>query len=149
MRLLKRMTGFTILELMITIAIIAVLVGIALPYYNDYIMRGKLSEAFSNLSDAQNRMEQYYQDNRSYGPDAATCGIPPSRLQAAKFFTFTCTPTCTGSSCQGYTYTANGINGMDNFQFTVNEAGTKATLHVAPGWTGQGANCWVTTKGGC
>ena len=64
--------GFTLIELMITVAIVAILAGIALPAYRDYVRRGSLPEAHSFLSDYRVKMEQYFQDNKSYGPDG-TC----------------------------------------------------------------------------
>ena len=58
--------GFTLIELMVTVAIIAVLAAIAVPNYRDYVTRGKLVEASAGLSDARVKMEQYFQDNRTY-----------------------------------------------------------------------------------
>ena len=69
MRSTKRLpaSGFTLIEVMITVAIVAILGSIALPAYFDYVRRGQLPEAFSNLADYRVKMEQYYQDNRNYG----------------------------------------------------------------------------------
>ena len=62
--------GFTLIELMIVIAVVAILAAVALPAYGDYLRRGQLPEAFTNLADLRVKMEQYYQDNRSYGAAA-------------------------------------------------------------------------------
>ena len=74
--------GFTLIELMIVIAVIAILAAIALPSYNDYIRRGKIAEGTSGLADLRVKMEQWYQDNRTYvgGPCTTT----------SRYFTFAC-----------------------------------------------------------
>src|SRR5437763_3189016 len=56
--------GFTLLELMIVVAIVAVLASIALPNYSDYVKRGKIMEATTGLSDFRQRYEQYFLDTR-------------------------------------------------------------------------------------
>ena len=61
--------GFTLIELMITVAIVAILASIAMPSYQAYVRRGQLADAFKSLADMRVKMEQYYQDNKFYGTD--------------------------------------------------------------------------------
>ena len=61
-----RASGFTLIELMITVAVIAILAAIAIPAYGDYVRRSKITEASSSLSDMRNRLEQYFLDNRQF-----------------------------------------------------------------------------------
>lgn len=69
--------GFTLIELMIVVAIIGLLAGIGYPSYTEYVMRGKRSEARSGLLDAGAKLERYYSDNAQYA-DLATAGIQTS-----------------------------------------------------------------------
>ena len=68
---MKKQTGFTLLEIMVVVVLIAVLAAIGLPSYNDYIVRSRLGEAYANLSDMSTKLEQYFQDQRTYNGDAA------------------------------------------------------------------------------
>ncbi|MBC7938818.1 MAG: prepilin-type N-terminal cleavage/methylation domain-containing protein, partial [Chitinophagaceae bacterium] len=61
-----RQTGFTLIELMITVAIIAILAMVAVPSYRDHILRGQLVDATNGLSSVRANMERHFQDNRSY-----------------------------------------------------------------------------------
>lgn len=140
--------GFTLIELMIVVAIIAVLMGIALPQYNDYVLKSKLSEAFSTLSSVQLRMEQYYQDNRTYA-NGGNCGVSPTTAETAqaKYFTFSCAVKSTTPAGQGFTYTATSAS--LGFTFTIEEDGTKKTTAAPAGWPATPVSCWVRGKGGC
>ncbi|WP_369931332.1 type IV pilin protein [Xanthomonas sp. NCPPB 2632] len=129
---------------MIVVAIIAILAAIAIPMYRDYLTRSKLTEAQNLLSDYRTKMEQYFQDNRSYVSSGTTCGAPlPSA--ASNFFTYT----CLGSSTT-YTATATGIagKGADNFAFTIDQTNTRITTKVPPKWVSPTTNCWVVRKSG-
>lgn len=139
-----RSGGFTLIEVMITVAIIGILAAIALPSYRDYVTRSKLSEATANLADMRVKMEQYFLDNKTYtGADAAAAKIIPT----GKYFTFTI-PTLTATA---YTIQAAGNAGTDlaGFAFTLDQNNTKTTDTVPAGWTKPSPNtCWVRAKGG-
>lgn len=93
---LRSQHGFTLIELMITVAVAGILMSVGVPAYKDYITRSKLTEAATTLSDMKVKLEQYFQDNRSYvGACAANTLAPlPSNL---KYFTVSC-PTLTAST---------------------------------------------------
>lgn len=61
--------GFTLLELMITVAIIGILAAVAYPSYIDYVAKGARAEGLTALLKATNLQEQYYLDNRVYTED--------------------------------------------------------------------------------
>ncbi len=143
---MKQSRGFTLIELMITIAIIGILAGVALPAYNEYARRAKLTEAFTGLADFRVRMEQFYQDNRRYdGAGLNGCGaIAP----ISKYFDFGCAPGAAPS--QTYTVTATGkaSESLSAFVYTLNDANARATTTVDAGWAGAGSACWVRRKDG-
>ena len=134
--------GFTLIELMIVVAIISILAVIAVPAYTDYVRRGKITEATSNLLDMRVKLEQYFQDNRSYPGACQPATVAPVPT-ATSNFSFSCTIAATT-----YTVTAQGINSMANFQYTINELNTRRTLGLPSGWSGQGNSCWVLKKDG-
>jgi type IV pilus assembly protein PilE len=142
--------GFTLLEVMITVAIVAILAAVAVPNYQDYVTRGRVVEASSALSDARVKMEQYFQDNRAY-PASCTTGVPgPTQIQVAAgtSFDLACATTATT-----YTVTANGKASMAGFTYTIAQDNTKTSAFsgtgASKGWTAASPNnCWVFKKGG-
>jgi type IV pilus assembly protein PilE len=58
--------GFTLIEVMIVVAIIGILSAIAYPSYTQYVLRGNRSEGMAMLMDAAARQERYYVQNNSY-----------------------------------------------------------------------------------
>jgi type IV pilus assembly protein PilE len=156
--------GFTLIELMITVAIVAVLAGIALPSYSDYVTRSKFAEATGNLADLRVKMEQAYGDNRRYNgpaavPVAGQCGIPGGNAPIAadaRYFTYTCASTNPGGNPIGdqqFVLTATGVpaQGLGGISFTVNHANAKQTLvtggsDMANKGYAAAAACWVRKK---
>jgi len=63
---MRRMRGFTLIELMITLAIVSILLVVALPSYRDYIVRGIRTSGQQFLMDLAQRQEQYFLDQRQY-----------------------------------------------------------------------------------
>lgn len=136
--------GFSLLETMIVVAIVAVLATIALPSYADYIKRARILEAVGRLSDARAHMEEFFLDQRSYVDGAGSCGAPAPAAASADAFSLACTATATT-----FTYTATGAaaKGMDAFAFTIDEMGAKATLSVPRNWS-RTADCWTIRADG-
>jgi type IV pilus assembly protein PilE len=134
--------GFTLIEVMIVVAIVAVLAAIALPNYSDYIKRGKIIEATAALSDLRTRYEQYYLDNRTY---AGGCLLIKPIVNTARAFDID----CGGESNATYTGTATGkaTESMGNFIYTINQANAKVSTITEPGWSGS-ATCWSIRKDG-
>jgi type IV pilus assembly protein PilE len=140
------MGGFTLLELMIAAAVIAILVAIAYPSYRDYVVRGQLIAGTNALLQVRTSMEQYFQDNRNYGTDP-TCGVTmPTGFQN---FTLTCaTVAATSTASQGYTVTATGSGGTAGFIYTIDQNANQATSSISWGGntTSVTASCWLTKR---
>ena len=135
---MKLQRGFTLIELMIVVAVIGILAGIGLPAYGDYVLRSKLTESMTQLAGMRVKLEQYYQDNRTY-----IGGCPA--VADARYFTFTC-PTLTATTFQAVA-TGVATQGTGGFVYTIDQSNAKATSAVPAGWTANAA-CWVTKKGG-
>lgn len=141
---MKSHVGFTLIELMVVVAIIAILSAIALPAYTDYITKSRIPDATSNLASKRVQLEQYFQDNRTY------VGAPACNNDAtsSRFFTFSCSVAATATS---YTLQAAGTGPMSGFSYTVDQSNTKASNISYSGWSNPSPNnCWATSKsGGC
>lgn len=132
-KLTRQNAGFTLIELMVVVAIVGILAGVALPAYQDYVRRGKLTEATNTLADNRVRMEQFFQDNRTYVGAALNTGD-------SKYFTYAIVQTATT-----YTITATGVatKGMGSYTYTIDQGNNK-TSNV---YGTVGATCWLDRKG--
>lgn len=141
----ERSQGFTLIELMITVAVIAILTALALPSYQDYVLRGRLVDATTALSSLRARMEQYYQDNRTY-QSIGNFVSPCANSSAAGTFTVSC-PTLQATS---YLLQATGGGATAGFVFTLDNNGTQATTGLPAAWgtvPQAGYTCWIAKKG--
>jgi type IV pilus assembly protein PilE len=145
---MRRHAGFTLIEVMVVVAIVGILATVGYPAYTDYLRRGKIAEAISSLADARAKLEQYFLDNRTYvGADAANMPCNPTVLNSGKKnFTYACSNL--GAGTYDLTATGQAGEGMTAFSYTINQANVRSsTVTGLSGWTGN-ATCWVTKKGG-
>ena len=141
---MKTQQGFTLIELMIVVVVVAILAAVAVPSYTDYITRSRIPDATANLATKRVKIEQFFQDNRTYA-GATDCG---SDATSSSYFTFSCSV----ATATAFTLQAVGKSSMTGFTFTVDQANAKTSTigSGAPsGWTTPSPNtCWVSKKGG-
>lgn len=132
--------GFTLLEVMIAVVVVAILASVAVPAYSDYVVRGKLIQATSGLSDGRIKMEQYFQDNRTFDGGEAICPAD------TEFFTFACVTVAAAPPVPStYTITATGKDNLAAYSFTIDQDNTKTSTTPYSG--GSLRPCWITSRG--
>ena len=131
----QRASGFTLIEMMVVVAIVAILGAIAIPSYRRYVQRGDLVEATQALSQYRVQMEQYYQDNNTYA-NGAICGVAIPTL--VNF-----TLACTLNTGQAYTATATGANVVTGFAYTITQNNVQATSALPSGWGSTSTTSWI------
>ena len=132
--------GFTLIELMVTVAVVGILASVALPAYTAYLQRARVPTALDALAAYMTRMEQRYQDVGNYD-NGGVCAVA---LPTAENFIVSCALTNAG---QGFTATATGSGPVTGYAYTINQAGTRVTTAHPKG--APAANCWSTRGGTC
>src|SRR5262245_22130036 len=77
--------GFTLIEVLVVMVIVAILATIALPNYNEYIVRSNRSTAQSFLTDAASRQAQFFLDRRTYATTVAALNLAPPADLATRY----------------------------------------------------------------
>jgi type IV pilus assembly protein PilE len=138
--------GFTLIEVMITVAIVAILGMVAMPSYRDYVMRGHLADASNGLATVRADMERHFQDNRTYatvGTFVTPCASTNAATRTFNLFVVSCVGTPTGTA---FTLQAVGSGAVTGFTFTVNQTDVRATTAAPSGWT-TCATKWLLKRG--
>lgn len=128
---------------MITVAIVAILASVALPSYRDYVRRGKLQEAFSELATMRVKLEQHYEDYRNYGTSATACPADVA-VPSSTHFVYAC-GWGDGASTQGFKLSATGKGDLSGYTYTVDQDNAQVSVKV----DSQTVNkpCWVMRPG--
>lgn len=136
----KRSSGFTLIELMIVIAIVAILVALAVPAYNDYTIRSKIAECINNAAVAKMQISEYRMTLGSWPPTIAAAGIDTTAGQNTSHF------------CNGF---INYQGSSGEFEIDIDEIAVDVSLStstIAPVLTpsivpGSGMINWDCTLG--
>ncbi|MGV3654988.1 MAG: type IV pilin protein [Noviherbaspirillum sp.] len=83
--------GFTLIELMVAVAVIGILAAAGYPLYTDYVVKSHRSAAQSHLMDIAQRQQQYFMDNRAYAPDLAALSMT-TPASVSKHYAIAVTP---------------------------------------------------------
>ena len=147
----RRQRGFTLIEVMVTVAIVGILAAIAYPSYRDHLVRGYLTDATTGLSAMRADMERYYQDNRTYASVRDKDSAPPClTATSAGQFTLACAD-ADDLTDTTFKITATGSGAVNGFIYSIDQKNNRHTDAVPAGsgyntCTNQAAG-WMLRKG--
>jgi len=141
-------SGFTLIELMIVVVVVAILAAIAFPQYRDYVVRSNRAVAKSLLVQVADRQEQFFTDRKTYATDMTNLGYPAA---TTKFVARGGDPAAadpgdalysialSGATATGYTLTATPVNAQAEdtkcTAMAINQAGQRTSEPA-------GSECW-------
>jgi type IV pilus assembly protein PilE len=133
----RRPAGFTLIELMIALVVVAIIAAIAYPSYQDSVRKSRRAEAKAAVNDLAARLEQFFLDNKTYSDDFPTLNANDTTEHG--YYTLEIDPGGTGDIASSYliTATAVGVQASDTkcATFTMSSTGAKAS-------TPAGNSCW-------
>lgn len=130
-----RNTGFSLIEIMIVVAIIGVLAAVSFPSYRDYVIRSHRTEAMEELTNIMNQQQRYVLRQRRYTADLTDLGYPDPLQTAGQRYTVTAAA-CGGSIVRCVQITAAPVAGTTQAAdgaIVLNSRGDK-TWNGQQGW---------------
>ena len=145
----SRRAGFSLIELMVTVAVVAILAAVAVPSYRQYVLRANRVDATSALLRLASNQERFYLQNNTYASEGLMDDAPPAGLgidgTERGFYDLSMDP-AVGGYTSGYIATAtvasagNQRDDADCASFTVNEQGLRTALDS--GGADNTDRCW-------
>jgi type IV pilus assembly protein PilE len=144
-----RLRGFTLIELVVCVALVALLTSLAVPAYRQYVRRAARADATAALLRIAANQERYYLQNNSYASNDELAPAPPAGLGfggTERGFYALSLEAAAGGLQQGYTATATVIVGEDQeddedcWIFTINEQGLRSAATRSD--TDNSQRCW-------
>ncbi len=131
--------GFTLVEVMIVVVIVAILAAIAIPSYQSSVYKGRRADAKESLFSAAALQEQIYMQKNAYSDSAADVGGSQS---GEGYYGIAVTRPCGDDSCFLITASARGAQSGDTdcSTFSINQAGTK--IAKSAGGSVTTGSCW-------
>lgn len=125
----KMQKGFTLIELMIVVAIIAILAAIAIPAYQDYLIRTQVSEGAVLTDGAKTAVAEYYSNHGAFPPSQVSAGLAPAASITGSYVSSVTVTAATGLITAAFSNTApqkanTAINGKELVLSPVTTAGT-------------------------
>lgn len=133
--------GFPLIEAMVIFAVIGSVAAIGALNYWRHAMRATLIEAGTALADYRTRMENFYQDNRTYAKGEACGSTVPTNVEN---FSVQCAIVAGG---QRFTATATGAGSAAGVVYMIDQANVRSTLAIPAHWghlPADALNSWVT-----
>ena len=148
----RKLAGFTLIELMIVVAIVAILSAIAIPAYQKYIMQSRRTSAKSALFDLSGREEKYYAANNYYPASLSSVGYStvdgsgalqvPNNTNEDYYSVTIAVTAATGTTPASYKATSTTVGNQSNDScgnFSITDLGVQGATGTN---SGTGSGCW-------
>ena len=147
----KTSKGFTLIELMLAIAVLGILLAIAMPTYTKYVRESRRAQAQSEMLQMRLGMEKWRANRASYRSDAdtgsagtATSNTPANAgfTGANEYYTYTIPITAGAANDNTYTITATAVSGKSQVNDVTGSGTSCATMTLDQNGTKTHATCW-------
>lgn len=129
--------GFTLIEVMITVAIVGILAAVAYPNYTEHVKKSARAEAITALIDAANRQEQFFVDNHDYTTVLANLGLEAETETGLYELTIVSV-----ANSREFTITATGVSGTAKTDSACTTLGINELSVKTSTGSGTSKECW-------
>lgn len=135
----KRQTGFTLIELMVTVIIAVILMALAIPNYRAFVQRSNRTDAKAALLQVASQQEKFFMQNNAYTNDFSAAGLNMNNVTEKGYYNMAITPGATGNIASSFTITATPVVGERQADdgpcanFGVTDQGVRTSAPDGPG----------------